>query len=108
MRPELMRDTITFQRAVDDGRNYTDVLTCRAYINGVSGDEFFMANAGFAGGLTVTINCRYQAGLMVINPTNTRAVDGKGNVYELISPADDKQGRHIEVIFRARRVMFDG
>lgn len=107
MRPELMRDTVTFQKSVDDGRTYSDVLSCRAYINGVKGDEFFIANAGFAGGLTVTISCRYQAALMEINPTNTRAVDGKGNVYELISPADDRQGRHVEVIFRARRVILD-
>lgn len=107
MRPELMRDTVTFKRSADQGQTYTDILTCRAYINGVSGDEFFIANAGFAGGLTVTVTCRWQPGLMAINPTNSKIVDGRGNEYELLSPADDKQGKHVEVIFRARRVMLD-
>lgn len=97
-----MRDTVTFQRT-DNKKNYSDVYTCRAYINGVSGSEWFIANAGFDAGLTVTITVRYCAEVMSINPNVCRAVDGYGNVYELLSPGDDKQAQHREVIFRARR-----
>ena len=107
MKPELMRNRVTFQRTDDDRKSYTDVLSCRAYINGVSGDEFFIANGGDVGALTVTISCRYQSALMAIDPTVCRAADEKGNVYELLSPADDKMGKHTEIIFRARRFMFD-
>lgn len=107
MRPNLMRDTVTFRKTADEKRTWTDVLSCRAYINGVHGAEFYMANAGFEAALTVTISCRYQAALMGIDPTKCRAVDQRGYIYELISPADDKQGRHTEVIFRARRVFED-
>ena len=39
-----MRDTVTFKWSDDDGATWSDVLTCRAYINGVNGSEFFIAN----------------------------------------------------------------
>jgi hypothetical protein len=103
----ILRNTVTFQKTVDDGETYTDILTARAYINGVSGSEFFIANAGYEAALVVTITCRYQLALMAINPTDTRCVDEHGYIYDLISPADDKQGLHDEVIFRARRRMPD-
>lgn len=108
MKPELMRSTVTFQKTSDDGRTWTDVLTCRAYINGVSGNEFFIANAGYAGQLVVTVSCRYQAALMGINPTVCRIKDGSGCIYDLLSPADDKQSLHRECIFRASRLFTDG
>ncbi len=97
-----MRDTVTFQ-GTEDRKTYTDILSCRAYINGVSGSEWFIANAGYDAGLTVTITARYQPALMAINPNKTRVIDQNGNRYDLLSPADDKQGKHKEIIFRARR-----
>ena len=36
---------ICFQRSVNDV--WEDHLTCRGYINGLSGNEFFIANAGY-------------------------------------------------------------
>jgi head-tail adaptor len=108
MKQGLLRQRVTFQVTHDDRATWTDMLTCRAYINGVSGNEFFIASTGYVGALTVTITCRYQPALMAVNPTVTQAVDGEGNLYELLSPADDVQSQHREVIFRARRLMTDG
>jgi head-tail adaptor len=107
MRPESLRDTVTFRKTSDERRTWTDVISVRAYINGVSGNEFYMANAGSEAALVVTITCRYQPALMTIDPTKFRAVDQRGWIYELISPADDKQSRHREAIFRARRIYSD-
>lgn len=92
---------ICFQRSVNDV--WEDRLTCRGYINGLSGNEFFIANAGYEAALTVTIQCRYQPALMHITPMQYRAVSG-GVVYELISPADDVGSRHSEIKFRAKRI----
>ena len=108
MKPDLMRDTVTFQKTDDEGKTWSNVLSCRAYINGVKGDEFFIANAGFAGQLVVTVSCRYQSALMGINPTVCRITDQRGYIYELLSPADDRQGLHRECIFRAARLFMDG
>lgn len=108
MKTGTLRDTVTFCRTADEGRTYTDILTCRAYINGVSGSEFFIANAGYVGSLVVTVTCRYQPALMQINPTVCILRDQRGQTYELLSPADDKQGMHREVIFRARRLYTGG
>lgn len=93
---------IIFQRSAD-GSVWEDFLTCRGYINGLSGNEFFIANAGYEAALTVTIQCRYQPALMRITPMQYRAVSG-GVVYELISPADDVGSRHSEIKFRAKRI----
>ena len=95
---------ITFQRRDDDTGEWSDYITVRGYINGVSGTEFFIANAGYEGSLTVTIQCRYQAALMRITPMRYRAVTSDGIVYELISPGDDVQMKHAEVKFRAKRI----
>lgn len=103
-----MRDTVTFKWSDDDGATWSDVLTCRAYINGVNGSEFFIANAGYVGSLVVNVTCRYQPALMGINPTVCRMWDQNGQEYELLSPADDKEAKHQEVIFRARRLYRDG
>ena len=92
---------ICFQRSVNDV--WEDYLPCRGYINGLSGNEFFIANAGYEAALTVTIQCRYQPALMRITPMQYRAVSG-GVVYELISPADDVGSRHSEIKFRAKRI----
>lgn len=92
---------ICFQRSVNDV--WEDHLTCRGYINGLNGTEFFVANAGYEAALTVTIQCRYQPALMRITPMQYRAVSG-GVVYELISPADDVGSRHSEIKFRAKRI----
>ena len=109
MNTGAMRDRVTFRKTTDGGRTYSsELLSCRAYINGVNGNEFFIANAGYEGALAVTISCRYQAALMDINPTVCRAYDQRGYEYELISPADDRQGKHKEVIFRARRYFIGG
>ena len=98
----VRRDKITFQYTTDNV-NWTDYKTCHAYINGLSGNEFFVGNAGFDNALTVTIDCRYDPALMVI-PTTYRAVDHNGRVYELVSPADDVKSEHKSIKFRARRV----
>lgn len=103
MKKHVMRNIITFQ-STEDNVTYTDILTCHAYINGLYGSEFFLANAGFDSGLTVEIECRYCPELMIISTTH-RAVDGAGNIYEILSPADDIQNMHKTIKFRARRVM---
>lgn len=108
MKVGALRDTVTFSYTADEGVSYTDFLTCRAYINGVNGSEFFIANAGAVGSLVVNVTCRYQPGLMKINPTVCIMRDRNGNRYELLSPGDDKQGMHREVIFRARRLYKGG
>ncbi len=96
----MLKETVTFQRY--DGSEWADFLTCHAYINGVSGNEFFIANAGDTAALTVTITVRYQPDVMRITPMEYRAVCGA--VYELISPADDIGFMHREVKFRAKRI----
>lgn len=103
VKKHIPRNIITFQKT-EDNVNYTDVYICHAYINGLYGNEFFLANAGFDSGLTVEIECRYCPELMIISTTH-RAVDGAGNIYEILSPADDIQNMHKTIKFRARRVM---
>lgn len=103
MKKHVMRNIITFQ-STEDNVNYTDVYTCHAYINGLYGNEFFLANAGFDSALTVEIECRYCPELMIISTTH-RAVDDEGNIYEILSPADDIQHAHKTIKFRCRKVM---
>lgn len=98
-----MNSRITFQRTIDDGETWENILSCSAYINGLSGNEFFIANAGSDSALVVEISCRYQPALMEVIPTEHRAVEGK-HIYDLLSPADDKGAEHKEIIFRARRL----
>lgn len=98
-----MNALITFQRTTD-GQTWEDVMSTYAYINGVSNNEFFIANAGYDAQLTVTVTCRYNPKLLHILPTDHRIVDNKGVVYELISPADDIMMQHKEIRFRARRI----
>ncbi len=81
MRAGMLKDTVTFQKY--DGAEWTDHLTCHAYINGVSGNEFFIANAGDTAALTVTVTVRYTPDIMRITPMEYRAVCG-GIVYELM------------------------
>ena len=102
-----LNERITFRRTDDERETYTDVLTCRGCIKGVSGDEAYLANAGFEALSVVTITVRYQLAIMGIDPTKHIAVDRSGAVYDLVSPAEDKGGRHIECVFRARRVFAD-
>lgn len=104
--PGKYRNAITFQKNTDnpgDCGEWEDFVTVHGYINGVSGNEFFIANAGYEASLTVTIECRWQPALMKITPMMYRAVSD-GIVYELISPADDVGYRHETVKFRAKRI----
>ena len=101
-----MNTHIYFQRSDDDGESWKDFYDCRAYINGVNGSEFFVANAGFDASLAVNISCRWHPRLMQVIPTTYRAV-ADGVIYDLLSPADDKENAHKEVIFRARRIFSD-
>ena len=103
MKKHVYRNIITFQRT-DDNVNYSDVYTCHAYINGLYGDEFFLANAGNDSAMTVEIECRYCLELMIISTTH-RAIDGAGNIYEIISPPDDIQLAHKTIKFRAKKAM---
>lgn len=102
MNMSRMNSRLTFQKR-NDNDEWEDYLSCYAYINGLSGNEFFVANAGYEAALTVTISCRFQFALMRVTPMQYRAVSN-GIVYELISPADDVGYKHCEVIFRARRI----
>ena len=97
-----MNDLLTFQR-MDDSGEWKDYINVFGYINGVNGNEFFMANAGYETSLTVNISCRYQLALMRVTPMQYRIVS-RGIVYELISPGDDVRFRHEEIIFRAKRI----
>jgi len=97
-----LRERITFQRKNDSG--WEDYITVQAYVNGVSGNEFFIANAGYEAALTVTIDCRFQLALLKITPMRYRAVDHNGIVYELISPGDDIKTAHTDIRFRAKRI----
>ena len=103
MTRHVMRNIVTFQKT-EDNINYVDYYRCHAYINGLSGNEFFIANAGYESNLAVDIECRYCPELMIIS-TMYRVVDENGNVYEIISPADDIQLRHKIIKFRARRYL---
>lgn len=100
--PGILKRKILFQYS-KNLIDWEDFYSCRAYINGLSGTEFFIANAGFDTSLTVTVICRYTKRLMEVIPTNFRIVDGD-TVYNLISPADDVGYRHEEIKFRAKRV----
>lgn len=102
MNMSRMNSRLTFQKR-NDNDEWEDYLSCYAYINGLSGNEFFVANAGYEAALTVTISCRFQLALMRVTPMQYRAVSN-GIVYELISPADDVGYKHCEVKFRARRI----
>lgn len=102
MNTDRMNARITFQKS-SDGIEWKDVLSCYAYINGVNGNGFFIANAGYEAALTVTVSCRYQPALMKITPMQYRIICG-GVKYELLSPADDVRFEHREVIFRAKRI----
>ena len=103
MKKHIYRNVITFQKT-EDNINYTDIFTCHAYINGLYGNEFFIANAGNDSALTMEIECRYTPELMIIS-TIHRAVDGAGNIYEILSPADDIQLQHKIIKFRVRRIL---
>ena len=97
-----MNSRITFQTR-NDNDEWEDHLSCYAYINGLSGNEFFAANAGYEAALTVTVSCRFQLALMRVTPMQYRAVSN-GIVYDLPSPGDAIQFKHEEVIFRAKRI----
>ena len=103
MSRHVMRNIVTFQKT-EDNINYVDYYRCHAYINGLSGNELFIANAGFDSELTVNIECRYCPELMIVS-TLFRIIDDNGVVYEIISPADDIQLRHKIIKFRARRYL---
>lgn len=100
------RQYVTFQKT-GDNMNWQDFFSCHAYINGLSGTEFFMANAGYDSSLTVEIECRYCPELMQVIPSAYRIVDEHKTVYELISPADDIQLMHKTVKFRGKRITND-
>lgn len=106
MKGRIKRQFVTFQRT-RDSMAWEDHLSCHAYINGLSGQEFFIANGGFDSSLAVEIECRYFPELMEIIPSTFRAVDSSGVIYELISPADDIRMEHRTVKFRAKRVTSD-
>lgn len=100
----VMRHLLTFQ-FTKDNVNWEDYAEAHAYINGLSGTEFFIANAGYDSSLMVNIECRYDPMLMRIIPNMFRAVDIQGTIYELVSPPDDVQLRHKTIKFRAKRVL---
>lgn len=97
-----LKEKITFQRTEGQDK-WEDYLTVHAYINGVSGTDYFLANAGGEASLTVTVDCRYQSALMRVVPMMYRIKQGD-IVYRLESPGDDIQMRHEIVRFRAKRV----
>lgn len=103
MRSGAYNSIATFQ-VTNDKVTWNDCYSCRAYINGASGRDFFIANAGFDCSLAVEISCRYDKALMSVIPTTHRVVDHEGNIYELISPADDIKAEHKEIKFRAKKV----
>ena len=103
MTRHVMRNIVTFQKT-EDNINYVDYYRCHAYINGLSGNELFIANAGFDSELTVNIECRYCPELMIVS-TLFRIIDDNGVVYEIISPADDIQLRHKIIKFRCKRCL---
>ncbi len=103
MNTQKMRQYVTFQYT-EDKAEWKDHYSCHAYINGLSGQEFFIANAGYNSGLTVEITCRYSPKLMEVIPTTFRMIDSHGTEYELISPADDIKSEHKFIKFRGRKV----
>lgn len=103
MRSGFMQSYVTFQRT-DNGMTWTDYYSCHAYINGMSGNEFFIANAGYDTTLAVDIMCRYCPELMAVIPTTFRCVDEKGVIYELTAPADNIQSKNRDIKFRGKRL----
>lgn len=98
-----LKEVVTFQRrGNDEGDSWVDYITTRAYINGVSGKEFFIANEGHEGAMTYTVLCRYRPELMNVTPMQYRIKHGS-LYYDIISPGDDIQMKHEQVKFRVRR-----
>lgn len=99
-----MRSRITFQTRFDGETGWTDFISCSAYINGVSGSDFYSANMGYEAELAVNIICRWQPDLMYVVPRVYRVVDEHGIIYDITSPADDVGYRHDTVKIRAKRI----
>ena len=99
------KEKITFERT-EGGDVWEPYITVHAYINGVSGTDYFLANAGGEASLTVTVDCRYQLALMRVVPMQYRIRQGD-IIYDIQSPGDDIQMRHETVRFRARRRYMD-
>ncbi len=97
------RQFVIFQKT-EDNLAWREYFSCHAYINGLSGTEFFIANAGYDSALTVEIECRYCPELMCVIPSTYRIIDEHGTIYELISPADDIQLSHKTIKFRGKRI----
>ena len=105
MKISNLKEIITFQYDLGADQ-WTDYLTTHAYINGVNGSEFFIANAGNEGALTLIVECRYQPALMKVTPMQYRIKHTVGETtyyYDIISPADDIQMKHERVKFRVIR-----
>ena len=73
-----------------------------AKVKGLSGMEFWAANAGGVAEEIVNVTLRYDKRIMLLAPQTTRFLLD-GFVYELISPLDDVQFKHKEIKFKARR-----
>lgn len=109
MKKHSMRQYITFLKTADNV-GWQEYFSCHAYINGLSGTEFFLANAADAGydsSLTVEIECRYCPELMKVIPSTYKIIDEHGTEYDIISPADDIQLMHKTIKFRGKRITND-
>ena len=96
-----LKEKITFERT-EGGDVWETYITVHAYINGISGTDYFLANAGGEASLVVTVDCRYHKSLLCIVPMLYRIRQGD-IIYDLESPADDIQMQHEMIRFRARR-----
>ena len=88
MKPELLQEKIVIQKATitkDEMLNvkteWTDFYTCRAYANGLSGNEYYEARKQ---NLQDTINftIRYTKLLKALNTKEYRVLF-RGNVYDI-------------------------
>lgn len=83
---------------------YVPFMTVWAYVNGISGKEFWEVNAGGVAENIVNVTVRYNKQLMFLAPQTTRFILD-GFTYELISPPDDVQFLHKQIKFKAVRIV---
>lgn len=73
-----------------------------AKVKGLSGMEFWAANAGGVAEEIVNVTLRYDKRIMLLAPQTTRFLLD-GFIYGLESPPSDVEFKHKEIKFKARR-----
>lgn len=86
----------------EDVSSFVPFMSVWAYVNGLSGKEFWEVNAGGVAENIVNVTVRYNKDIIKLAPQTTRFILN-GSIYDLISPPDDVQFLHRQIKFKARR-----